>query len=239
LPLRPPLAIPRLRARHRALEARSRAERSTLRADACGMAALSWPANSPVELEDRTMRFQTTQGSLDQGECFLTADLFYCITARSESDARCFVTTTMLVKSGVKYTAQYWPKRPTKNELVTECKACGYFSHRPYRLSQEADDSTLVCVLALYGAYCDAAGLDPTESLRRAYPSVHAKSWQADTWQLIRDVAKWQGIEFPISWYPEQAAALLAALRSQGYAALAAVLAAPAGRDGNPGSSGK
>ena len=86
-------------------------------------------------------------------------------------------------------------------------------------------------MLALYHAYCEAMGLEPTESLTRAYPGVRATDWLSATWQLIRDAAKWQGIEFPTHWYPEQVIALLAALQSQGYAPLAAVLAAPAGRD--------
>jgi hypothetical protein len=159
-------------------------------------------------------------------ECVSSAQLTYClIRAEGIARKRFLVSTILKVPGGVRYTKQWWPKRPDETELIRECEHVGYFSPRPYRLGQDADDSTLVCVMALNRDLCSARTVDATHLLSLAYPKGEVQTrLTAHAWNGIRESAEWQGTEFPATWTGSHVTALSTSLRSQGHGALVPTL---------------
>src|SRR5258707_9144264 len=96
------------------------------------------------------------------------------------------------------------------------CLQHGKFWAGPYVLGQATDNSTYMCVMALFYDFCRRSGLDGTELLVKAYPlSEMADQWDAVTWSRVLYGAEWQGTIFPTAWTNDAAIGLFLSLIDQ------------------------
>lgn len=102
---------------------------------------------------------------------------------------------------------------PLMSHMVTECWRNGIISPRPYRLGQPHDSTTHTSVWALYAHYCSKTDRNPTDLLRRAYPTRRMEQlWTPQIWSDVLEWAQWEGTFVPDRWNTTNTAQLFRAL---------------------------
>jgi hypothetical protein len=125
--------------------------------------------------------------------------------------------------TGILYLVRrYVGERPTQRVLYRDARRHGHFSPRPYQLAQACDGSIGGCVLALFGAFCEARKLDPNALLRRAYADDHAITEK--DFVEIRRHADWEGTAYPERWDDHAIEGLLESLHEINLHGLAEVV---------------
>lgn len=144
----------------------------------------------------------------------------FCLWAAEcdeNSSASLLLEGCLKIKRGVKYLLE-WSNEFNPAGFKKEVLSTGVFSQRPYSLSQEPDDSTGICVFALYYDYCIANYLDPKEVLYRVYKQPYYLSYD---FPGNRKIAEWQGVVYPKEWNKQNKNMLIDCLKKQGFDALA------------------
>ena len=129
------------------------------------------------------------------------------------------------VPGGIVFLCERWHERPTESMMAERCARFGLFSRRPYYAGQATDDSTIDCVFALYYAYCQSLGVNPTELLARTYPGWETpEKWDGKLWGFILEASRWHGTPIPDAWETDTAIGLVMSLCGQHRAELAETL---------------
>jgi hypothetical protein len=125
--------------------------------------------------------------------------------------------------TGILHLVNRYPgQRPTRRVLYRDACRHGHFSPRPYQLAQACDGSITGCVLALFGAFCEARRLDPNALLRRAY--ADEEGFTEQDFAEIRRNADWERTAYPAKWDGPAIEGLLESLHEVNYHQLAGVV---------------
>ena len=147
------------------------------------------------------MTIHQQRPSLSRADCHTTEVLTYCVTYPAEAGGKFLIDALLKTHGGVHHLCATSPDFPGEELLTHLCLLHGKFSARPYVVGQPTDNSTYVCVMALFYDFCRRSGLDGTELLVKAYPlSETAGQWDEVTWRRVLDGAEWQGMIFPSVW---------------------------------------
>jgi hypothetical protein len=149
-------------------------------------------------------------------ECNTTQWLSYRLMHPAEAEGPFVIDAVLKVHDGIRHFYGPWPERPSDERMVLLCLRFGEFSARPYSAGQAADESTHVCVLALFYDLCRRKGLDATALMVQAYPGNETTDrWSDVTWRQYLDAADWQRTIFPTTWTEDAVIGLLMSLNGQ------------------------
>jgi len=103
-------------------------------------------------------------------------------------------------------------------ELLRKIDEIGVFSPRPYKLRQPCDGSIDYCVIALFFDFCKRKRINWKELYRKAYPDDYIDEI------FIKEMAEWQGVEYPKIWNEKAFDGLIESLVEINYHSLVDVL---------------
>jgi hypothetical protein len=115
-----------------------------------------------------------------------------------------------------------WRRHVDVERITREARVEGIFSDRPFTPGQVADGTTGNCCLSLFYSFCIARDLNPMSLYQQATPGF--ASDLAATFELVRRIADWQGVNYPARWDVRTVRGLLRSLSSLNQHALVMLL---------------